>query len=951
MSEHRRKPPQPQSGGRAAARRGTSGSTGRRAAPPSEAASPSASHGSPPGEPAAEERPYGGRADARRASQRSGGARRRGADGAGPGGAGGGGRRTGGPGGGSGPGRGRGRGGPPPKKRFIDYPRSGKYGWRRWVPSWRLVAGTFVGFIGLLMGASAIAYTAVGVPDAHAAAEAESNVFLWSDGSQMASTGGEKNRQIVKIHKISTSMQEAVIAAENATFRKDRGVDPMGIGRAVFNMATGGETQGGSTITQQYVKNSFLTQDQTVSRKVKELFISVKVDTKLSKDEILAGYLNTAFYGRNAYGIQAAAQAYFGRDSDDLTVEQSAFLAGLLKGPNLYNPDGGVGAAATPEANRERAEKRWRWILDRRVEVGSLTAEERKKYTKFPELVKQTSSLGGQTGYLVDVAKDYVAKKTGMKPEELEKGGYRIHTTFDKNKVRQLEKAVEETKKGFLKPKQRKKDEWVQFGAASVDPKNGAIVALYGGEGYDEGHYTNNANTSGVPVGSTWKPFVLAAAMEHGTYASGGEALSPETKYNGDDLLVINDKDGNPIKDAKGRPFRQKNEGTKMWGDVTLDFAMEESINTPFVQLGIDVGLANTRTTTKKLGILDESFDKGNLNNASFSLGTSTPSAIRMADSYAVFANSGRQYDPYSVTKVERKGEPMPGFKPPKERRALDAPVADTVTKVLENVVQNGTAERIKDIGFPVAGKTGTTDKNKSAWFVGYTRELSTSVTLFRTDPKEGKLLSMNGTGGVPSIHGGDIPAQLWEDYMSEALKNSKHEPFPEPGEIVGKVFNKSPSPSATPSATEEVEKETKEPTTPPTTEKEEEEEEEEPPTTPTTPSSTCGEWDWDCNNNGGAANGGAADGGAANGGAADGGAANGGAANGGAADGGAANGGDANGGSTPTGSASPGQPGGNGNGSGNGSGSGSGNGGANGGNPTGGNAGAVGGFGGTGSP
>ncbi|MCX4664999.1 penicillin-binding protein [Streptomyces uncialis] len=902
MSEHRRKPPQPQSGGRAAARRGTSGSSaGRRAAPRNTTESPADSYG--PQESGPEDRPYGSRAEARRAAQRTGAGRRRSADGAGRGGSGGGGRRSGGAGDTSGPGRGRGRG-PAAKKRFVDYPRSGKYGWRRWVPSWRLVTGTFVSFLGLLMGAAGIAYAMVGVPDEKAAAMAESNVFYWADGSQMASTGGEKNRQNVKFADIPRSMQDAVIAAENATFYQDKGVDPMGIGRAVYNMALGGDTQGGSTITQQYVKNTYLDQSQTVSRKVKELFISIKVGAEVDKEKILTGYLNTAFYGRNAYGIQAASQAYFGVDSKHLTPEQSVFLASVLKGPNLYNPDGGVGAMATPEANRERAEKRWKWIFDRQVEVGRMSAEDREKYTKFPDFVKQKSSLAGQSGYLVDTAKEFVAKKAGLTPEELEKGGYHITTTFQKDKVRELEKAVNATKKDFLDKKKRPKtDDLVQFGAASVDPESGKIVALYGGEGQEAGHYSNNANTTGVPVGSTWKPYVLAAAMKYGTFRSKGVPLSPLTKYNGNDLIVINDQNGDPIKDAKGRPFRQKNESEKVWGDVTLFDAMQDSINTPFVQLGIDVGLSKTRSVTKDLGILESSFDEGNLNNASFSLGTSTPSAIRMASSYGTFANSGKHFEPYSVTEVKHKDKPLPGFEAPKQKRALSAPIADNVTKVLENVVQNGTAKGIKDIGFPVAGKTGTTDKNKSAWFVGYTRELSTAVTLFRTDPKEGKLLSMNGTGGVSSIHGGDIPAELWQDYMAQAMKGVDPQPFPEPGEI-GEIFEESPSPLPTPSATKTEEKEP-EPTPEPTPSPTKSEVKPSP-----TPSQTCEPGDWGCGS--GSGNGsGENTGGNENEGAENGTTENGGADGGGSDSGGSDNGGGDIGGASP-GTSAPGQPGGN---------------------------------------
>ncbi|MCX4590716.1 penicillin-binding protein [Streptomyces sp. NBC_01549] len=833
MSEHRRKPSQPEGGGRAAARRGQTGpSSGRRAAPRGATGSPSDSYESG-GE---EERPYSGRAEARRAAQKSssGGGRRRGADATGPGG------RRGGPGGPDGPGRGRPSG--PVKKRFIDYPRAGKSGAGRWMPSWKLVTGTFLAFCGGLLVAAGIGYAMVGVPNPNDTALAQNNVFYWSDGTQMAATGGQTNRQIVGPEEIPKDMKNAVVSAENATFYKDRGVDPKGIARAFVNMARGGETQGGSTITQQYVKNTYLSQDQTVSRKFKELFISIKVNSKLSKDQILAGYLNTAFYGRNAYGIQAAAQAYFGVNASKLDTEQCVFLASVLKGPNLFNPDGGVGALADRDSNTKRVKDRWKWILDREVTVGNMTQADRDKITTFPKLKTVASTLSGQTGYLVDIAKEYVAKKAHITPEQLEKGGYRIYTTFDRTKVTELEKAVKATKKSFLDTKARPKtDKDVQFGAASVDPKTGAIVALYGGDGFDKGHYSNNANTTGVPVGSTWKPFVLASAMEYGTVKSDWQPISPMTRYNGNDLLVIKGQNGKPIMDGN-QPFRQKNEGTKAWGMVTLKKAMEQSINTPFVQLGIDTGLDNTRKVAKSVGILEDSFDKGNYRNASFSLGTSTPSAIRMADAYGTFAASGQHFEPYSVSKVLKDGKPLSQFTPPAKQDAMSEDVANNVTDVLQNVVQNGTGTKVANMGFPVAGKTGTTDKNKSAWFVGYTRELSTAVTLFRSDPKTSKLESMNGTGGVASVHGGDIPAQVWRDYMAVALENSKHEPFPKAGKV-GEILNPSPSPSPTPSASPSA-------SASPTPSDSPSPSNSSSPTP--SPTDTCGKFSWNCGNNGG---------------------------------------------------------------------------------------------------
>ncbi|WP_274560526.1 transglycosylase domain-containing protein [Streptomyces spiramyceticus] len=836
MSEHRRKPPQSQDSGRAAARRAAQQPSGRRAAPTrgTTTGSPSGSY--------EEERQYGSRAEARRAAQRGagGGSRRRGAE-AGSTGAGG---RS---------GRGRGRGGPPAKGKFINYPRSDKYGWRRFVPSWKLVGGTCLGFFAIMVAGAGVGLALVNTPKAQDMAEAQNNVFFWDDGkTQLAATGGDRNRQIVTIDKIPESMQDAVIAAENASFDDDWGVDPMGIGRAVFNMATGGETQGGSTITQQYVKNTYLEQDQTMKRKFTELFISIKVGATVDKKEILAGYLNTAYFGRGAYGIQAASQAYFGKNSEDLEPDESAFLAQLLKGPNLFNPDGGIGDNATPEKNRARAEERWSWVLDREVEVKRMTQQTREKYRTFPKLrdSDQASGLDGQKGYLVETAKKYVMKQTNITPEQLERGGYRIYTTFNKKKVDAMEKAVKKTKKEFLDTKKRPEtDKFVQFGSASVDVKTGKIVAIYGGEGWDQKHFTNNADTSGVPVGSTWKPYVLAAAMEHGTHKTGGEGLSPMSKYNGNDMLEIKYPSGNPVPGKNGQPFRQKNESDKAYGYVTLREAMEKSINSPFVQLGIDVGLSKVAKMAEDTGILKESMDQ---QNASFSLGTSTPSAIRMADSYATFAASGTHHEPYSVSKVLYKGQPQDGFEQPAEESVMDDNIADNVTDVLRNVVESdeGTGKKAQKLGRPVAGKTGTTDKNKSAWFVGYTPQLSTSVTLFRTDPESRKLLSMNGTGGVPSIHGGDIPTEVWTNYMRDALKGEEVRDFPEPGPI-GKRADSAGAPSPTPSPTpSETPSETPS-VTPSVTPSES------APSETTDPEKPCKPFDWECEENGGTDNGG----------------------------------------------------------------------------------------------
>ncbi|MEU8027575.1 transglycosylase domain-containing protein [Streptomyces sp. NPDC049099] len=688
---------------------------------------------------------------------------------------------------------------------MIDYPRAGKYGWRRWVPSWKLVSGLFIGFVGSLVVLVGVSYAMVSIPNEQDAAKSQNNVYYWADGKQMVATGTGVNRQNVDISQIPDAMQWAVISAENKSFYQDSGVDPMGIARAVVNMARGGQTQGGSTITQQYVKNTYLSQQQTLTRKFKELFISIKVGTKLKKSQILQGYLNTSYFGRGAYGIQAAAQTYYGKNAVDLTPSQCAVLAALLKGPTYYDPAGNadLDPSATAKDNKRRSQERWQWILEQMHNDHHLSdTDYQKAIAKYPmpDGRKATKGMTGQISYLVDTAKKYVLAHSDITEADFDRGGYQIKTTFEKDKVNELSAAVKKIQKERIDPKRRDLDKYVQFGAASVKPQDGAIVALYGGDGYENGHFTNNADTSGVPVGSTWKPFVLAAAMQDGTYRSGGQGISPLSKYNGNDHLKVMNPDGTPYLNKDNEPFYQVNESPRPWGYITLRKAMEQSVNTPFVQLGMDVGMRKVRDVAKACGILDDSFSTL---NPSFAIGTSTPSAIRMADAYATFAASGKHADPYSVISVKKDGAEVQGFTQPKVTTAMPANVANNVTDVLQNVIQNGTGKNAKALGRTAAGKTGTTDSNKSAWFVGYTQQLSTSVAMFRENPKDHELLSMNGTAGVPSIHGGDIPTSVWTEYMKAALKNANDTGFPDATEI-GKIQDEAgaPSPKPTPSIT-----------------------------------------------------------------------------------------------------------------------------------------------------
>ncbi|MEV0120848.1 transglycosylase domain-containing protein [Streptomyces sp. NPDC050703] len=562
----------------------------------------------------------------------------------------------------------------------------------------------------------------VDIPDENAAARREANVYYWSDGTQMVSTG-EVNRQSVELDEIAPAAVNAVIAAENETFYDDSGVSLKGLGRAVVGMASGGETQGGSTITQQYVKNTYLSQDQTVTRKVKEFVIALKVDRVKSKEEILKGYLNSSWFGRGANGIEAAAHAYYGMSAKDLDPSRGALLAALLKGADLYDPAGG-------KANHRRAVGRWAWILDRQVDVGLMSERERARYRTFPEPRRQSrsTSLGGQTGYLVDVANKYLKQRAGLTDEDLARGGHQIHTTFDKAKVRRLEQAVRGVLDRDIDPARRAADRHVQIGAASVRPSDGAVVALYGGPDATE-HFSNNADTSGVPVGSAFKPFVLAAALQRQSGLAG-------SRYAADGSLRPASGPSDP-----DRP--------------TLREALYPGGNATYVRLGKDVGHAEVRGTAVAAGLLPQSMAEP---DSAFPVGTSTPSAIRMATAYGTFASGGTRHAPYSVTKVVKDGTSLPGLTRPAAGRALDPEVAREVADALR-VGAKGFAPGVS------AGRTGDQDRLRTAWFTGFTKDLSTAVTLFRLRPDEPRLLPLSGVGGEKSRRGNTLPPRVWGAY------------------------------------------------------------------------------------------------------------------------------------------------------------------------------------------
>ncbi|MGW0476294.1 transglycosylase domain-containing protein [Streptomyces coeruleorubidus] len=673
----------------------------------------------------------------------------------------------------------------------------------------------FLTVCGGLAGAAAYAYATVSIPSFNPDTQTQANVFYWSDGSPMA-TVGQIDRQNVPLLQVPRLVQWDFLAAENASFYTDPGIDPQGILRAVYHMAEGGEVQSGSTITQQFVKNTYLNQSQTLSRKLDEIMISLKIGGKLSKQQILQGYLNTCYYGRGAYGIEAASEAYYHVPVQKLTVSQGAFLAATVNAPSVM-------MNADDPQQRAPAVARWKYVLGRMAAIGKISAAQKDQYLRAgfptPKPMRAQGSMSGQVGYLVQTAEQYVEQHSSITDQELNQGGYQVYTTLDKHKVAELGASVAKMRKQHLDAN-RAADRNVQVGAASVDPTTGAIVALYGGDGWNKGHYTDNADSSGVPVGSTFKPFDLAAALDHGAVLSPGQPpspITPESKFDGDDGIKIKNQQGNYLPDGSDPTglLHQQNDTPTKWGYITLRKAMEQSVNTPYVQLGEYVGYDNVENEALKAGLLRNTLQ---YDTSGFYIGTSTPSAIRMADAYGTFADHGIHHEPYSVTKVLNTGQQLPGFQAPAGTQSMPASTADSVTDVLQDVVKHGTGTNALALGRPAAGKTGTTDDYKSAWFIGYTPQLSTAVAMFKENPKNSGLQSMAGVGGYSKVFGADMPTQVWLGYMTAALQNQPVLSFstaPPLGK--GTDENGAPSPSPSPS-----------PSTPPT-----------PTATPSAPSPT----------------------------------------------------------------------------------------------------------------
>ncbi|MSX17592.1 MAG: penicillin-binding protein [Actinobacteria bacterium] len=603
------------------------------------------------------------------------------------------------------------------------------------------------GFFALAGSATLVfAYFTVSIPDPNQFTTGQATIIQYADGSEIGRLGAQ-NRVSVPLAKMPIELRRAVLAAENKSFYTDHAVSPTGILRAVYYNLRGGSLQGGSTITQQYAKTAFLTPERTIKRKLKELVISIKLENTLSKDEILENYLNTIYFGRGAYGVEAAARQYFGRDVDQLTLAQSAVLASVLRSPGFYDPQ-------YSEGNKKRLDARFSYVIKNMVESKWISPEKAAK-VKLPTIKDPITGgeFAGPTGYLLMTIKSELAK-LGFTEDQLLVSGLRVKTTFERAAQQAAVDAVD-----TQAPKKAPAD--LHIGLASVRPGTGEVVAMYGGKDYLV-RQLNDATQGITMAGSTFKPFALIAGLEAG--------IGLDTIWNGDSPQIY---------EADGKPYEVGNYGNKSFGDITLLQATASSVNTVYVPLGLQVGAEKVVEVARRAGI-PTSVEM--MPTPSVVLGSASPHVLDVAAAYATFAAQGVYAKPYFISTVSGRNGGILFEAKPQGEQVFSADVMADVTTALQAVVKVGSGFEAKKLKRPAAGKTGTSQENASAWFSGFTPQLATSVSFYRDDATQ----TLRGIGGLNSVTGGSFPARIWTQYMIGALKGQPILKFPSPANITG---------------------------------------------------------------------------------------------------------------------------------------------------------------------
>jgi membrane peptidoglycan carboxypeptidase len=648
----------------------------------------------------------------------------------------------------------------------------GGWGARRWLA---VALGVFVLLPMVTFG---LAYLIVDVPQPGDIRTNQVSTILASDGSEIAKiVPPEGNRVDVDINQVPIHVRNAVMAAEDRDFYTNPGFSISGFARALQNNLFGNDIQGGSTITQQYVKNALVGDQRTglggLIRKAKELVISTKMSQQWSKDEVLQAYLNIIYFGRSAYGISAASQAYFDKPVDQLTVSEGALLAAIIQRPSTLDP------AVDPQG----AEARWNWVLDGMVTIGALSQSERDQQvfpqTVAPDLAKTENLTTGPNGLIERQVIKELLELFNIDQQTLNTQGLQITTTIDS----QAQSAAVDAAATYLDGQMPE----MRTAVVSIDPRTGGVKAYFGGTdatGFDFAQ-------AGLPTGSSFKVFALVAALEQGM-GLGYQVDSSPLKV--DDKLTINNSEGMGC------------------GTCNIAEAIKQSFNTSYYRLMLKLknGPADVADAAHRAGIaesfpgVEHTLSEDGLGGPpapGVVLGKYETRVIDMASAYATLANSGIYHRPHFVEKVvNAQGEVLFDAAADENagERRIEEVVADNVSAALQPIPGWSAGHNLAG-GRPSAGKTGThqlgdTGANRDAWFVGYTPQLSTAVWVGTV---KGDVPLVNSWGGP--VYGAGLPADIWKATMDGALQGSDFESFPTPGEVGG--YAGVPAPPAPPPA------------------------------------------------------------------------------------------------------------------------------------------------------
>ena len=561
-----------------------------------------------------------------------------------------------------------------------------------------------------------------------------------SNDNVVIKTFGTYKSERIPADKIPLNLKHAIISIEDKNFYKHSGFDPIALVRStVSNLKAGKVVQGASTITQQLARILFLTQEKTFDRKFKELIIAYRLEKTIPKNEILAMYLNNVYLGEGAYGVEAASETYFDKRVEDLTLAECALIAGLPQAPSVYSPF----------QNMDLAVKRRNMVLQRMLAEGYITGEQVAE-AKAAEVVLSTKlrhSALKKAPYFVDLVMRELNSKVGITEDEIVKGGYKVYTTLNY----EMQKAAEEVVA-------KKLEEWKltkpnqQAAMISYDTTSGQILAYIGGKDYMESQFDRVSQAIRQP-GSSFKVFVYTTAIESG--------MTPFT--------ICPDA---PVRIGKWAPH---NYGGKYRGDIPLYKALTYSSNSVSVRLIKEVGVGEVVRMARRLGITTPI-----ANDPTIALGSSGVKLIEMATAYGVFANGGVKVEPYGIERVETSTGRIIYQANNSYKRILDVKTVAYMVEMLKQVVKHGTG-RGSAIGRPSAGKTGTTDSYKDAWFMGFTPDIVTGVWVGNDD-----------NTSTPNLTGGSLPALIWRDYMAIATKDKPVVNFMYPDIIVDEFNDES---------------------------------------------------------------------------------------------------------------------------------------------------------------